>query len=73
MIVNGSQQVTAETEQIQDDAVNQQETLRVPGRSEPSHLPLALPRRMVRHLRSIVLVLPGTADHGGITGRRAAP
>ena len=62
-MVDSSQQVTTETEQIQHDAVHRQETLSVRSRSEPAYLPLALPRRLVKHLGSIILVLPGAVYH----------
>ena len=46
------------------------------GGFEPSHLALALPRRLMRDLRSIVLVLPGAVNdrrHGRpVSGRVAA-
>ncbi len=57
-MVDGSQQVTTDTKEIQHDAVHRQEPLRVCSRGEPPHLSLALAGRLVRHLRSIVLVLP---------------
>ncbi len=63
-MVGGPQQVTAETEQIQHDAVHREETLRVRGGGEPPQVALALPGRLVRHLRSIVPVLPGAVNHG---------
>ena len=34
------------------------------GRCEPAHLSFALPRGLMRDLRSIVLVLPGAVHHG---------
>jgi hypothetical protein len=63
-MVDGSQQVTAETEQIQHDAMHRQEPLRVCGGSERPHVALALAGRLVRHLRSIVFVLPRAVDDG---------
>ena len=62
-MVDGLQQVTAETELIQHDAVHRQETLRVRGGGEPPHLSLALAGRLVRHRRSIVLVLPRAVNN----------
>ena len=44
-------------------------------RLEPSHLALALPRRLMRDLRSIVFVLPGAVDrprHRGLVRRGIA-
>ena len=46
-MVDGSQQVAAETEQIQHDAVDREQSLRVRGGFEPAHLSLALSRRLV--------------------------
>ena len=56
---DGAQQVTSDTKEILDEAMHRQEALRLPGGCESSHLPLALSRRLVRHLRAIVRVLPG--------------
>ena len=46
------------------------------GRLEPAHLALALTGRLMRELRAIVFVLPGTVDHGRhhgpVRGRVAA-
>ena len=55
-MIDGSQEVTAYTEQIQHDAVHRKKPLRVRSRSEPAHLALALPGRLMRDLRSIVFV-----------------
>ena len=63
-MVDGSQQVTTDTKQIQYDAVYRQEPLRVRSGGEPPHLSLALPRRLVSHLRSIILVRPSAVHHG---------
>ena len=57
-MVDGSQKMTSKAEQIQDDAVHREEALRVGGGRELSHLSLALAGRLVRHLRTIVLILP---------------
>ena len=42
-----SHQVTATVEKVADEFVHGQESLRLPGRGEPSHVPLALPRELV--------------------------
>ena len=60
---DGAQQVTSDTKEIEHESVHRQEALRVRGGFEPSHLPLALPRRLMRDLRSIVLVLPGAVHN----------
>ncbi len=62
-VVSGSEQVTADTEQVEHESMHRQEALHVPGGFEPAHLVLALSSRLVRYLRSIVLVLPGAVHH----------
>ena len=42
-----SHQVTANVEEVADESMHGQESLRLPGRCEPSHVPLALPCRLV--------------------------
>ncbi len=63
-MVNGSEQVTAHSEEIQHEAVDREKPLRVRGGFEPAHLSFALPRGLMRDLRAIVFVLPGAVDHG---------
>ena len=63
-IVDGPQQVTTEPEQIQHDAVHRQEPLRVRGRFEPSHEPLAVPCGLVGDFGAIVLVPIRTVSDG---------
>src|SRR5712692_1214280 len=48
--------MTAHTEQIPNEAVNRQESLCVRSGFEPSHLSLALARRLMRDFGAIVLV-----------------
>ena len=60
---DGAQHVTSDTKEILHESVHRQEALRVRGGFEPSHLPLALPRRLMRDLRSIVRVLPGAVHN----------
>ena len=72
---DGAQQVTSDTKEILHKSVHRQEALRVGGRFEPSHLPLALPRRLMRAFRSIVLVSGGAVHHrrhGPAVGSRIA-
>ena len=60
-------------EEIQYESVYREKPLRVPGGFKPAHLSLALPRRLMRDLRSVVLVLPSAVHHGphdGTVGRR---
>ena len=56
--------MSADPEQILDDAVDRCEPLEMGGRLESTHLVLTLPYRLMRDLGSIVFVLPGTVDHG---------
>ena len=56
--------MATDPKQIQHDAVHRQEPLRVRSRGEPPHLSLALAGRLVRHFRSIVLVLSRAMHHG---------
>ena len=62
-MVDGSQEVTTDTKQIQHDAVHRQEPLRLRSRGEPPHLSLTRAGRLVRHVRPIVLVLLRTVHH----------
>ena len=52
-----AQQVSADPKQVLYGTVDRQEALSMAGRLEPSHLGLALPRGLMRDLRSVVLVL----------------
>ena len=63
-MVNSSKQVPANTEEILDRSVHREEPLRVRDRFEAAHLSLPLAGRLVRHLRSIVLVLASAMHHG---------
>ena len=74
-VVNRSEQVTADTEEVLHESVYREKPLRVRGGFESTHLSLALARRLMRDLRSIVLVLPGVANdgrHDRAVGRRIA-
>ena len=59
-----TQQVAADPKQILHGIVHRQETLRMFNRLESSHLAFALPRRLMRDFRSVVLVLLRAVDHG---------
>ena len=58
------QQVSSDAEEVLDKSMNGQESLGLTRRFEPSHLPFTLPRRLVRDLGPIVLVLVGAVDDG---------
>ena len=63
-MVGGPEQVAADPEEILNDAVHRCEPLQMGGRLEAAHLALALTGRLMRDLRAIVFVPPGTVDHG---------
>ena len=58
-VVGWPNQITSDPEEIQDDAVDRQELLRLSGGLEPAHLSISLSRRLVRNLRPIVGVTLG--------------
>ena len=62
--VSRPEQVAADPEEILNDAVHRCEPLQMGGRLEDAHLALALTGRLMRDLRAIVFVPPGTVDHG---------
>jgi hypothetical protein len=61
-VVGWAQQVPSDPEEIQDNSVDRQESLRLSGRLEPSHLSLPLPIRLVGDLCTIVGVSAGVVD-----------
>lgn len=74
-MVDGPQQVAADTKEILNESVRREKTLRVRGGFEPSHLSLALPRRLMRNLRSIAscrlnLTMP-SRQHDSVVNRAA--
>jgi membrane protein DedA with SNARE-associated domain len=58
-MVDGSQQVAADTKEILNESVDREKRLRVRSRFEPPHLSLALPRGLMR--RSHVWPVRGAA------------
>ncbi len=62
-VVGWPHQMPSDSEEIQDDPVDRQESLRLSRRLEPSHLPPALSGRLVRDLNSIVGVASGVVNH----------
>ncbi len=56
--------MSADSEEILDDAVHRCKTLQMGSRLEPAHLAFPLAGRLMRDFRPIVFVLPGTVDHG---------
>ncbi len=63
-IVRSSQSVPAEIEQIPDDTVYRQESLRLSRRLELTHLAFLLPGRLMRGLCSVVRIASRVVDHG---------
>ena len=57
------QQLAPDAEEVLDESMNGQESLRLTWRFELSHLPLTLPRRLVRDFGAIILVLLGAMDY----------
>ena len=57
------QQMPADAEEVLDESMHGQESLRLTWRFELSHLPLTLPRRLVRDFGAIILVLLGAMDY----------
>jgi hypothetical protein len=67
--------MSADTEEILDDAVHRCESLQMGSRLEAAHLAFPLAGRLMRDFRAIVFVLSGTVDHGrhhGTVRRRIA-
>ena len=62
-MVNSSEQVAADAEQILDNAVHRGKPLQLGGRLEVAHLALALTGRLVRDLRAIVGILFRAVHH----------
>src|SRR5712691_3405625 len=74
-VVRRPQQMSAHSEEILYEAVHGREPLHLSGRLEAPHLALALARRLMGNLCSIVRVLVRGVDHGrhhGPTSRRIA-
>ena len=75
-VVGWPQQMPPDSEVIQDDSVDRQESLCLSGRLEPSHLPLALASRLVRDFGPIVSVTFRDVNdrrHDGPVCRAVAP
>ncbi len=71
-MMDGPQEVAADTKEILDRTVHREKPLRVGSRFEPAHLTLPLPGRLVRDFGPIVRVLVRAVDHGrhhGAAGR----
>ena len=61
-VVHGSEQVAPPPEEVLHGSAHREESLRVRGRLLPSHLALALPRRLMRNLGAVVLELVWARD-----------
>ena len=55
--------MASHAKEILHESVDREIPLRLRGGFEPAHLVLALPRRLMRHFRAIVLVLPRAVHH----------
>ena len=51
--MDGPQEVAADTKEILDGSVHREKPLRVGGGFEPTHLTLALPRRLMREFHPV--------------------
>ena len=74
-MMDGPQEVAADTKEILDGAVHREKPLRVGRRCEPAHLTLPLPGRLVRDFGPVVRVPVRAVDHGrhhGAAGRGVA-
>ena len=75
-MVNGSDQMAAGAKEILDESVYREKPLRLLGGLKPAHLPFTLAGPLMRHLRSIVLVLLRAVydgRHHGAMRRRVTP
>ena len=63
-MVDRFQMVTTHSEQVLNRPMDDKKALSLTDRSEASHLLLLLPRRLMRSLNSVVLVLTCAVDHG---------
>ena len=68
--------MSADSEEILNDAVHRCKTLQMGSRLEPAHLAFPRAGRLMRDFRAIVFILPGTVDHrrhhGTVRGRVTA-
>ena len=64
--------MSADSEEILDDAVHRCKTLQMGSRLEPAHLAFPLAGRLMRDFRAIVFILPVLWTTDGITVRCAA-
>ena len=74
-MMDGPQEVAADTKEILNGAVHREKPLRVGSRFEPAHLTLPLPGRLVRDFGPVVRVPVRAVDHGrhhGAAGRGVA-
>jgi len=72
-VMSSLEQVTSHAKEIPNQSVHRQESLRVSGGFEPSHLSFALAGRLMRDFGSIVLVLLRAVNNRGhheAVGRR---
>ena len=63
--MNCFEMVTTHSKQVLNRTMDGEETLSLTCRFESSHLPLLLPRWLMRSLGSVILILTGSVSHGG--------
>ena len=67
-MVGRADEVPPNAEQILDDAMRGEESLRLAGRLEAAHLSLSLPGRLMGDFGTVVRVLPRIVPDGGHGG-----
>ena len=64
-MMDSPEMVTTHSKQVLKRTMDGEKTLSLTCRFESSHLPLLLPRWLMRSLDSVILVLRGSVSHGG--------
>jgi hypothetical protein len=64
-VIRRVQQVPPNPEEILDDTVDRQESLRLNGRFESAHLPLSLAGRLMRDFGAIIRVASSVVSNVG--------
>jgi len=62
-VIGRAHEMPPNSEQVLDEPVYREESLRLTGRFEPAHLSLSLSRRLMRDLGPVVRVLARVEDH----------
>ncbi len=62
-MVGRADEVSPDSEQVRDDAMDREESLRLAGRLEPAHLSLSLSSRLMRDFGPVVRIPARVMDH----------